>query len=144
MLGFLGGLIGPLFNLIKGNKGVIMSEAKEIVETASETIDTSVDNSKIIISEVPKKEDRDGDETCVPDKKWYHLSFFFRGTAFEPPYFYMFVIFLFWCAFCGLKFKYYIIHVDIDVAETFILQFLGVFVGMFWLYNVYNKKDTTK
>lgn len=78
----------------------------------------------------------------VTDKKWYHLSFFYRGSDFQPPYFYIFVLFWIVVLFCILKAMFYFkFMIEADVSETFIISILGTFVGTFALFNVFNPKD---
>ena len=76
------------------------------------------------------------------EKKWYHLSFFYRGTDFQPIYFYIFCLFFWLQTFFLLKAMYYLgIKVTIDVSETFIIAILTTIVGTFTAFNLFNKKD---
>ena len=101
-------------------KSIIFRESKVITKTKK-----NISNNKELIE----------------SKKWYHLSFFYRGTDFQPVYFYIFCLFWVLMFFCFLKARFLIFEdLTKDVSETFILSLLGTFVTTFGMFNIFNNK----
>ncbi len=42
---------------------------------------------------IKTKKNISNNKELIESKKWYHLSFFYRGTDFQPVYFYIFCLF---------------------------------------------------
>lgn len=111
-------IIQSVFNKVKG---IVFCESAKATKTKK-----NISNSKELIE----------------SKKWYQLSFFYRGTDFQPVYFYIFCLFWVLMFFCFLKARFLIFEdLTKDVSETFILSLLGTFVTTFGMFNIFNKKD---
>ena len=102
---------------------------------------TSKLSTKNINKETKKVSDKSNKETVIPQKKWYHFSFFYRGTDFQPIYFYIFcfVCLLVWLAY--LKTLFYFGKIPNEVSDTFIITVFTSIIGTFALFNQYNQKS---
>lgn len=98
-------------------------------------------NKKCKSTEISKSNVKSNKTEQVAQKKWYHLSFFYRGTDFQPIYFYIFcfVCLLFWLSY--LKTLFYFGKMPNEVSDTFIITVFTSIITTFGLFNQYNQKS---
>lgn len=132
-------MFGALFGLAKS---FIPAVFKKIQTTSALPALDKLETKMATLSAKTKEYDYSSTGVVTEqDKRWYHLSFFYRGTDFQPIYFYIFWVYALCIAFCGIKLKYYWDNPTIDVSETLILQLFGLFVSIIVTFNAFNKKD---